>query len=143
MAPVDATVTSHVPAIPFGAAITGYNVSHTNQAGNKVTYSVPKADAVTFMTPVLARGEYTFQVQAINSAGAGAASPLEHASHTATVADPPGRPTNLSAALVPNSRNVTLNWLAPADDGGSPITNYRIYVTDNGLGTDGPISDFW
>ena len=134
VAPVDATVTDHDSEIPFGAAITGYNVSHTNQAGNKVTYSVPKADAVTFMTPVLARGEYTFQVQAINGVGPGDASPLEHVSHNAVVADPPGRPTNLSAALVPNSRNVTLNWLAPADDGGAPITHYRIYVTDNTLG---------
>ena len=38
---------------------------------------------------------------------------------------PPSAPTGLSALA--GSGNVDLSWTAPAFDGGSPITNYRVY----------------
>jgi len=44
---------------------------------------------------------------------------------TVTVARPPGAPTILSA--VPSDKEVVLSWTAPSSDGGSPVTNYRIY----------------
>jgi parallel beta-helix repeat protein len=41
------------------------------------------------------------------------------------ISTPPSKPRNLVA--VPGIASVTLNWLEPISDGGSPITNYRIY----------------
>jgi fibronectin type 3 domain-containing protein len=38
----------------------------------------------------------------------------------------PGAPTNLVAAPL-QPRGVRLTWTAPASNGGSPITGYRIY----------------
>ena len=46
----------------------------------------------------------------------------------------PTQPRNLQATAGDGS--VNLNWTAPSDDGGSPITNYRIYRdTTSGVGT--------
>jgi hypothetical protein len=42
----------------------------------------------------------------------------------AQAAGPPGPPTNLTAAA--GDDLVVLDWLAPADDGGSPITDYYV-----------------
>ena len=43
----------------------------------------------------------------------------------------PGQPTNL-AAEANGTTQIDLTWEAPADDGGSAITGYRIEVSDNG-----------
>ena len=44
---------------------------------------------------------------------------------------PPGAPTNLMAEADGGMR-IALSWDAPADDGGSAITGYRIEVSDDG-----------
>ena len=43
----------------------------------------------------------------------------------------PGQPTNL-AAEANGSTQIDLTWEAPADDGGSAITGYRIEVSEDG-----------
>ena len=43
----------------------------------------------------------------------------------------PGKPTNLMAEADGSTR-IALSWDAPADDGGSAITGYRIEVSDDG-----------
>ena len=135
-APVDATKTSHMPAIPFGAPITGYMVYQTNAAGNSVTYPPTGADpimkdAASYTTPAaIARGEYGFEVAAVNSVGTGAKSTPKA---PVTVADPPSEPRDLRATQVPTDpRAVTLNWLMPSDTGGLPIVGYIIYHTLDG-----------
>ena len=45
--------------------------------------------------------------------------------HPVRAASPPGAPTGLTAT--PGNAKVDLAWTAPASDGGSPITGYRIY----------------
>ena len=54
-------------------------------------------------------------------------------SPTPEPAEPPGMPRNLSA--LGGNGAVTLTWDAPADDGGSAITGYRIEVSDDGGST--------
>ena len=124
------------PTGDFGSAITNYVVYVTPVGGSMMSYDTPDATMMTFTTPMgMSRGVYDVEVAAENGVGVGAKS----AKITVTVADPPGIPTNLSAALIPNTNNVTLSWQAPVDsdgrtidDGGSPITGYKIQVIQFG-----------
>ena len=131
--PVDDTVTTHTAAEKapdFGAAISDYMVYVTDASGTTIPHAVGKKDATSFTTPVLPIGTYDIEVAAVNSVDTGKKSTKV----SVLVANVPGQPTNLSAALVPNTKTVTLNWLAPSSDGGASITSYMIYVIDN-LGT--------
>jgi len=86
------------------AASTAQNPGHTyNIAGNftatlTVTGSSSPAQTATATVPI-------------------SATPLQGA--------PPGPPTGLSGAA--GNGQVTLNWTAPASNGGQEITNYRVY----------------
>ena len=129
VAPVDTTVTSHNPAIPFGAPITGYKV-YRKLAQSSATYDYNKVAPTSFTTPVLSRGMHMFEVAAVNSVGDGAKSTP---AAEALVADPPGQATDLRASKVPAEPNsVTLDWLKPKDDGGADILGYFIYHTLDG-----------
>src|SRR5438093_7817374 len=64
---------------------------------------------------------YFYEVKAVNARGS---SPLSNEA-SATPVGPPSAPQNLQSSA--GTRNVTLTWQTPASDGGSPITNYRIF----------------
>ncbi len=67
---------------------------------------------------------YSFTVTATNAAGTGPASNALSATPTAA-ATAPGAPTLNSATA--NNGQVALVWIAPASNGGSPISGYNIY----------------
>ena len=139
VAPVDTTVTSHVPAIPFGSPITGYKVYQNHENLDEVEYprtgdDAIEADATSHRTPVLnppgPTGTYDFEVAAVNAVGDGAKSDPEA---PALVANPPSQPRDLRASKVPTDPNsTTLDWLLPSVDGGSEILGYVIYQTLDG-----------
>ncbi|MDR1330837.1 MAG: fibronectin type III domain-containing protein, partial [Tannerella sp.] len=62
----------------------------------------------------------TFQVRALNAAGHGAATPAVAATPLAV----PAAPQALAAA--PGDAQVALSWGAPTDDGGTPVTGYKV-----------------
>jgi fibronectin type 3 domain-containing protein len=39
----------------------------------------------------------------------------------------PGAPTGLTASAGPGGGQISLSWTAPADDGGTPVTGYRVF----------------
>ena len=67
---------------------------------------------------------YTFDVAAVNAVGTGAASTASAAVTPAAAAVTPAAAGSVSA--VAGNAQVTLNWTAPASDGGAPITGYEI-----------------
>ncbi len=141
-APVDDTVTSHDPAIPFGAPIMGYKVTRVYKAdASKVTYprnandEPIKKDAVMYLTPdeITVLGTYDFKVLAFNSKGDGAYSDPDDA----LVANPPDHPEDLDHALDEDEPNAaTLTWVNRGKDGGAPIIGHTIKHIINDVPTD-------
>jgi len=107
---------------PFdgGSMITGYDVRITSPDG---TQRVRSALDTTFNVTGLTNGStYRFAVRANNEEGPGPWS----AEATAVPRSTPGAPHLVGVDS--RNRSVRVRWTAPADDGGSPITGYRVLV---------------
>jgi hypothetical protein len=107
-----------------GAAITGYTVTSSPE-GRTCTWSIgPLQCSVTNLTNGT---NYTFTVEAINAAGAGAPSSSTSAVAPRTI---PGTPTDISGVASNNS--VVVSWAAPASSGGATITSYTVTASPGG-----------
>ncbi len=121
-----ATVTWTAPADNGGAAITGYRVQPFIAGVADGVAQPAAAGTGSLVVTGLTNGvEYTFQVTAANSVGAGSPSA---ASNPVTPATTPGAPTIGSATG--GNASATVTWTAPGNAGGSPITGYTVQVLD-------------
>jgi predicted phage tail protein len=118
------------PASTAGAdPATSYNVYDGTTADFRNGTAVATSATTSATVTGLAGGTtYYFRVTGVNAGGQGPAS--QEAS--AGPASAPGPPTGLT--VTPGSSRVSLSWAAPASDGGSPVTGYKIY--------DGTTADF-
>jgi len=117
------------PSNNGGYAITGYKIESKVGAG---TYATLIPDTLSTSTSYSHTGlttnqVYFYRVYAITSFGTSQspsaeayAQPQSSSSLTA-----PGAPTGLSATAV-SSTQINLSWTAPTNNGGSPITGYKI-----------------
>ena len=111
-----ATIIFAPPANNGGSPITSYTA--TSNPGGFTGSSTSSPLIVSGLTNGTS---YTFTVTATNAVGTG---PASAASNSVTPAMVPDPPPALSA--VAGNGEVTLSWLAPANNGGSPIINYVI-----------------
>ena len=120
-----------------GAAITGYKV-YRNGALH-ATLGVVNAYTDASVTNGVA---YAYQVAAVNSVGEGATS--NGVTLTPLAQTPPGAPQNLQASHSggPKSGKIALSWSAPASDGNSPITGYKVYRNGAFLATLGNVLSY-
>ena len=87
--------------------------------------------ALTATVTGLTNGQsYQFEVQAVNSAGPSSSVAMVMSTPGAV----PGPPQGVTAAA--GNGQVTLAWMAPADDGGSPITGYEYEIDGSGTWMD-------
>ena len=116
------------PADTGGTPVTGYRIESTTDG---LVWATVVADTgstgTTYGVTGLANGTaVTFRVAALNAVGAGPAG----AEATATPRTIPDAPTDL--ALTAGDEVVVLTWDAPLDDGGAPVTGYRIEQSSDG-----------
>ncbi len=126
-----ATVSWSAPVSDGTSAITGYEVTPYVAGVAQVATSVGVVTTTT--VGGLTNGTtYTFRVAAKNVIGTGAQS-IE--SNAVTPKAVPAVPTNVTATL--GVGQATVNWVAPASDGGSAITGYDVtrYVGGVAYGT--------
>ena len=119
------------PSDDGGAQVTGYRVQVSENGGATWQDLVPNTRSTrttyshTGLEPATTRH---YRVSAINRIGLGGASRVASATTDATV---PDAPTGLVATAI-TATQIDLAWVAPAYDGGAPITGYRIEVSKTG-----------
>src|SRR6266550_4884401 len=121
------TLTWQAPASNGGSPITNYRIYRGLSPGTETLLTTVGAVTSYTDTAVTNGVTYYYQVSAVNNAGEGPKS--NEASATPSAVPPPPTPPSAPQNLAATGGNaqVTLTWQAPASDGGSPITNYKIY----------------
>lgn len=119
-----ATITWSAPSSNGGSPITGYRLSRngTDSKGTGPWSTVVPATARAATFGNLIPGvTYALSVQAINGIGTGPAAPT-----TVRLPLPPGGSRSLTLVVSAGTHSATVGWAPPADDGGSPVTAYRV-----------------
>ena len=121
------------PSSSGSSPITGYRIE-SSPTGDDGSWRVRVANtrSTTYTHDRLEPGTTRhYRVRAITRAGHSEWSNIARATTEVTV---PGRPTGLrvTPSGLRGSGQLLLTWSAPADDGGSPITGYRIERSPNG-----------
>ena len=119
------------PTRDGGTRVTGYRIEVSEDGGTRWTdlvansHNTRTAYVHTGLEPATRRH---YRVSAINRIGLSPASRVVSAITDATL---PDAPTGLVATDV-SPTQIDLFWLAPAYDGGAPVTGYRIEVSEDG-----------
>jgi len=125
-----ATVSWTAPVDDGGRAITGYKIETSIDAGSTWTTSVANTGSTsttTVVTSLTNGAPTTFRISAINVLGTSGPSPLA----TAVPRTIPDAPTGLG--VTPGNGWVVASWTAPASNGGSAITGYKVETSTDGL----------
>jgi len=126
--PLDITATFVAPSSDGGSTVTAYNLYTSPNDG---TYT-PVATAVTGdqTITVANAGTWYFKSEAINNVGVGTLSAA------VTIATPTVPSSDSSVTLAINNPNpnpllITATFVAPSSDGGSTVTAYNLYYSDD------------
>lgn len=122
-------LTWSAPAANNGRAVTDYVVQYSSNNGSSwTTFSDGVSTTTSATVTGLTNGtSYVFKVAAVNLAGTGTYTANSSALIPATV---PNAPTGVTGTL--GNTSVSLTWTAPADNGGSALTDYLTQYSSDG-----------
>jgi hypothetical protein len=125
-----ATVSWTAPASNGGSALAGYTVTSNPAVATPAACSTSLTGASTtcVFTGLTTGTSYTFTVAAKNSNGTGASSLPTPALTVGT----PGKPTGVTATNGGLTQSV-VSWTAPALNGGSLVTSYKVTSSPGGF----------
>ena len=115
------TLTWQAPSSNGGSAITNYKIYRGTASGGEVLVAM-LGNVLSWTDTGRTNGQtYYYTISAVNSYG-------ESQQSIEVSATPPGLPYQpLNLIATPGNGLVTLTWQAPSSNGGSAITNYKIY----------------
>ena len=113
------------PISDGGLAITSYRIYRGTESGGETDTGVTVTDTQYTDSGLTNGTTYYYRLSAVNALGEGVLSSEVSAAPSAPAATVPGAPTGLTATA--GNGQVALSWSAPASDGGSPITTYKLY----------------
>lgn len=114
-------LTWEAPFFDGRSPITNYRVYRGTSSGSE-TFLLELGNVLNHTDLGLTNGQmYYYEITAVNSLGES----VRSNEVSAVPATNPGPPTGLNAAR--GDSEVVLNWVPPADDGGSSVTNYAIF----------------
>lgn len=117
------------PTNTGGANLTSYRIT---TADGKISQSVAGDQTSANVTGLTPGASYSFRIAAINALGASALGLFPQA----TVWNVPDAP--LAPRVTAADSTVTVNWNAPASNGGTQITEYRVYLRRGGADVGAP-----
>jgi titin len=110
-----------------GAVVSSYRLEYSANGTSWFAIAITSGLTANVSSPPKAT-TYTYRVFASTQAG------LSDASNLVTVtvaASKPNSPSPRSATFATDG-SILLNWFAPSDNGGSPVTGYRVEMSTNG-----------
>ena len=118
------------PTDTGGSSITNYSIQYqVVGAGSWTTFSHSASTTTSATITGLTNGQsYNFQVAAINGTGTGPYAQVTNG----VIGSLPDVPTSLS--ITSGDASASLSWTAPANTGGSSITDYVVQYQVNGFG---------
>lgn len=113
------------PVDDGGCNIIEYRIYRSTASGGEVYYTSVNGSTTTYTDNNVVNGQtYYYKVSAVNTVCEGPESNESSATVNSGVIRTPSAPQALQAVA---GGNVTLSWSLPSDDGGSNITEYKIY----------------
>ena len=120
------------PVDDGGRAVTGYKVEVSDDGSSgswsDLVADTGSTDTEYSHTGLLAGQTRHYRVSAINAAGTSDASDSDSDTTQRTAPDPPAA----ASAIADGTTKIVVSWSAPANDGGSTITGYRLRVSSTG-----------
>ena len=126
--PTEIYLTWMKPHFDGGSRIKGYQIEVSENEGESwstVRANTGSSSTIFTHTGLTRATIYQYRVAAINKIGSGEKSEIAEAKTFAVVPSPP---LDLEAEVF-SSTQIDLSWVAPDDDGGAPITRYRIDIS--------------
>ena len=113
------------PSDNGGTAITDYEYRVDSGA-----WTSTGSTSTSYTVTTLSKGtEYDFEVRAVNSEGNSTAASVTETTATTN----PGMPTGLTATPQTGGESIRYDWVAPTDDGGTPITDYEYRFAEGSM----------
>ncbi len=137
VSPIQIDLSWDYPSSDGGSPVTGYriDVKVDDEPYETLKQNTESSSRTYSHTDRTTDTKYSYKVYAINSIGTSGPSNEASATPTSTTTEPspkkiPGAPTSFQATVISQTQ-INLSWNPPTDDGGDPITGYKIEVKEN------------